>query len=65
MAAQVAAALGRDLVLDVQRGHASRLVRLHRAPHAERVAIAGVGVGDDRQVDLLDDVGQPLDDLAE
>ena len=48
LAVHVAAALGRDLVLDVQRGDPGRLVLAHRAHDVERVAVAVVGVGDQR-----------------
>ena len=48
LALHVAAALRRDLVLDVQRGDAGRGVLAHRAHDVERVAVAVVGVGDQR-----------------
>ena len=43
------AALGRHLVFDVQRRDAGLLVLLHGPYDVDRVAEAGVGVGDDRQ----------------
>ena len=60
----VAAALGKRLVLQVERGHPGPLELAHRATDVQRVAVAGVGVGDDRHARLLDDVGEPVDDLA-
>jgi DNA-binding GntR family transcriptional regulator len=44
----VAAALGRDLVLEVHAGDAARLVLAHGARDVQLVAVAGVGVGDQR-----------------
>ena len=53
LALHVAAALRRDLVLDVQRGDPGRGVLAHRAHHVERVAVAVVGVGDQRHAHRL------------
>ena len=50
----MAAFLGRDLVLDVEPGDPGFLVFAHRADHVDRVAVAGIGVGDDRDADRLD-----------
>ena len=49
LAGDVPALLGRDLVLHVQPRHARLLVLAHRAHRVQRVAVAGVGVGDHRQ----------------
>ena len=51
LARDVPALLGRHLVLDVEPGHARLLVFPHRAHDVEGVAVAGVGVRDDRQRD--------------
>jgi hypothetical protein len=61
----MAAPLGRHLVLDVQGRHAGRLVRLHGAAHAERVAVAGVGVGDERDADGRSEVAGVIGHLGE
>jgi hypothetical protein len=50
------AALRRELVLEVQPGDAGGLVRAHRARDVDGVAVAIVGIGDERDVDGL---GQP------
>jgi hypothetical protein len=62
---QVAAALRGDLVLDVQRRHAGRLVHLHGAPDVQRVAVAGVRVGDQRDVEDRGQVARMVGHLAE
>jgi hypothetical protein len=54
LALVMAAFLGADLVLDVECGDPRLLVLAHRADHVDRVAIAGVGIGDDRDRDRLD-----------
>ena len=46
LAVEVTAALGRDLVLDVQRGRAAQRVLAHGPHDVELVAVARVGVGD-------------------
>ena len=43
------------LVLDMDTGDPGRLVGAHRAHDVELVAIAGVGVGDDRELDRRSD----------
>ena len=50
----MAAFLGRNLVFEVKAGDPRLLVFAHRADHVERVAVAGIGVGDDRDPDRLD-----------
>ena len=45
---------GRDLVLDVERGDPRLLVFADRADHVDCVAVAGIGIGDDRDADRLD-----------
>jgi hypothetical protein len=47
----VPALLGHHLVLELDAGDPGLLVELHGADDVERVAVAGVGVGDDRDVD--------------
>ena len=61
----VAAALGRHLVLDVQRGDAGRRVLAHRAHDVERVAVAVVGVGDHRHADGLHEPPRVVGHLGE
>ena len=41
----MAALFGHDLIFDVNGGDASALVLLHGADHVERIAVAGVGIG--------------------
>src|SRR5439155_23149697 len=55
LALHVTALLRGDLILDVDGGHAGALVLLHGADHVDRVAVAGIGVGDHRQVPGGDD----------
>ena len=56
-ARQVAAALGRDLVLQMQPRHSGALVFADGAGDVQFVAIAGVGISDQRQVDRAGDDG--------
>ena len=60
----VTALLGCHLILDVDAGDPRPLVLLHGADDVERVAVAGVGVGDDRQFAGGDDPGGVVDHLA-
>ena len=60
----VTAALGEDLVLDVDAGHAAAHVLLHRPDRRERVAVAVVGVGDDGNLDGAGDHGADAGDLG-
>ncbi len=48
---EVAALLREALVLDVQAGDAAPLVFAHRTGRIELVAVAGIGIGDDRHID--------------
>ncbi len=50
---EVAAALGKALVLELDGARARTLEQLHRPLHVERVAVAGVGVDDDGRGDPL------------
>ena len=50
----MAALLRRDLILDMEPGDPGFLVLAHGADHIDRVAVAGIGVGDDRDRDGLD-----------
>ena len=61
----MSAALGKRLVLEVQRSDACALELAHGVLGVQRIAIAGVGIRDDRHAGVLDDVGQPVDDLAQ
>ena len=54
LALVMAAFLGRDLVLDMESGDPRFFVFADRADHVDRVAIAGVGIGNDRDADRLD-----------
>ena len=63
LAAHVPALLGHDLVLELDPGDAGLLVELHGADDVDRVAVAGVGVGDDRDVDGGDDPAGVVDHL--
>ena len=49
----MAAALGRDLVLDDQGGDSGALIGADGAGDVDRVAEAGVGVGQDRDLDRV------------
>ena len=62
---EMAAALGRDLVLDVESRHSGRLVRLHGPPHVQRVSVSGVGIGDERHVEDGCEVSRVIRHLAE
>ena len=48
---EMAAFLRKALVLDMDAGDPGGLVLAHRAHDVQLVAVAGIGVGDDRQVD--------------
>ena len=50
LALQVAAALRPHLVLEHQAGHARALERAHRVMHVDRIAVAGVGVGEQQEI---------------
>jgi N-methylhydantoinase B len=60
----VAAALGEGLVLKVQARDAGALEGAHRALHVERVAVACVGVGDQRQPDHIGNLRHALGDFG-
>ena len=60
---EMAAFLGEALVLDMDAGDPARLVFAHRAHGVELVAVAGIGVGDDRQVDRGGDAAGVVDHL--
>ena len=49
-ARQMAAALGRDLVFDVDGSHPRRFVFLHGVAHVDCIAVAGIGIADQRYV---------------
>jgi hypothetical protein len=48
LAREMAAALGKDLVLDLQRIGAGALEQLHRAYHVHGIAEAGIGIDHER-----------------
>jgi len=52
---KLTAPLRGDLVLDMDCRHAGRLEFLDRAPDVDRVAVTGVGVADQRNVDARGD----------
>ncbi len=62
---EMSAALGRHLVLEVECRHPRALVQPHRPPHRERVAVARVGVGDERDSDRRGEVAGVVDHLTE
>ena len=65
LAGEVAAALRRDLVLEVQPGDAGGGVRPRGRPRLQRVAVAGVGVRQQRQpVQRRDDALRDPDDVG-
>ena len=65
LAVEVAAALRVDLVLDVRAGEAGVLERLDRAGDVHRLAEAGVGVDDRRQLGHAGDLLAAAGDLGE
>ena len=60
----MAAALGKLLVLELDRAGAGALEQPHGALDVERVAVAGVGVDDQMGVDAVADQRDGVDDLA-
>lgn len=64
LAGDVTTSLRSRLVLDVDRGHAGLLVLADRAADVVDAAVAGVTVGDDREVRRLDDPLRVLDHLG-
>ena len=58
---KMAAAFGRDLVFDMDRGDAGALELAYAAHQVYSVAVAGVGVGDDRNIDCRDHLDGALD----
>ena len=61
---EMAAALGKGLVLDLDRGGARALEQPDRPLDVQRIAVAGVGVDDDRRRHALADMGERIGDLA-
>ena len=55
LAVEMAAALGKILVLELDRVGAGALEQAHGALHIERVAIAGVGIDDQMGADAVAD----------
>src|SRR5262245_42332560 len=64
LAVEVAAALRKCLVLELNGARPRAFEQAHGAPDVERVAIAGVGVNDQIGVDAIADHGDNLDNLA-
>ena len=60
----VAALLGKGLILEVERRNAGALEGAGGALRIKRVAVAGIGIGDDRDADDVDHSGKPRDDLV-
>ena len=60
----MAAALGKILVLELDRVGAGALELADRAHDIERVAVAGVGIDDQVRVDAVADQRQRLGDLG-
>ncbi len=61
----MAAALGRHLVLELDGAGAGALERAHGVPDIERIAEAGVGIDDDRQINDIADGGRVLHQLGQ
>ena len=57
LAGHVAAALGKNLVLDEQAGDPGPLIGAHRPTNVGDVAEAGIGIGEDRHGHGIDDPG--------
>ena len=64
LALHMAAALGRDLILDEQGGDAGALIGAHGAGDIGRPAIAGIGIGQQRQLGRIAEPGIELRHLA-
>ena len=64
LAVEMAAALGKILVLELDRVGAGALELAHRAHHVERVAVAGVGIDDQMRADAVADQRQRLGHLG-
>ena len=60
----MAALLREGLVLQMEGGDAGALERARRALGGQRIAVSGVGIGDDRHAHHLDHGGEPLHDLV-
>ena len=60
----MAAFLREGLVLEMERRDAGTFEGARRALGRERIAVAGIGIGDHRHRDRLDDFGEPRDDLV-
>ena len=64
LAVEVAAALGKILVLELDRVGAGALELADRAHHIERVAVAGVGIDDQVRADPVANERQRIDHLG-
>ena len=60
-AVEMAAALGRDLVLDMNGSDANAFELTHGAHQIDGIAVAGVGIGDHRNFHHRDDLRCPFD----
>ncbi len=65
LAREVAAALGADLVFELDAVCPCPLEHAHRVAHVERIAEAGVGVDQQRQVHRVADARRVLGDLVQ
>ena len=65
LAGEMAAFLRKDLVFDLDAGGTRPLQHAHRAGHVDRVAEAGIGVDQQRQVDRVGDRGCRVRDLGQ
>jgi hypothetical protein len=65
LALEVPAPLRGELVLEVQSGHAGGLVRADGARDVDRIAVAVVGVGDERDADRVGQAARLVDHLGE
>jgi hypothetical protein len=61
LAGEMAAALGPALVFDMHAGDAGFFIIADRAARVDRVAVAGVGIGDNGQLARIDDAARVVD----
>ncbi len=64
LAVEMAAALGKVLVLELDRGGAGALELAHGAHDVERIAVAGVGIDHEMRIDAVADQRQRLRHLG-
>ncbi len=61
----MAAALGKNLVFDVKSGDSRLFEFAHGSNHVHGIAIAGVGIGDDRKRGCANNLSDPLQNFRE